>query len=65
MFGRKNYYWEYKYLMKRESKVKDETTENVNKKMNKLGSQGWELVSTIKNNTNNSIVFWFKRIKEE
>jgi len=64
MFGRKNYYWEYTYLMKRDSKMESENTQNLNEKMNKLGSQGWELISTIKNNTNTSIVFWFKRIKE-
>jgi len=66
MFGnKKKIIWQYTYLIKRDLISQQESNENVKDILNDLGSRGWELVSTIKNNTNDWIVFWFKRIKDD
>ena len=65
---KKNYVWEYTYLRKYpfllDKDMKRSNTDELNENMNKLGVEGWELVSTIKDNKSENIYFWFKRIKE-
>lgn len=58
--------WEYKYIyIYIDSKISDQKTSNlINKELNKLGDDGWELVNFVNIVLDARYAFIFKRPKE-
>ena len=55
--------WEYKLVRVTYRGGNDREIEALNKALNEHGAQGWELVNTVKSDTNDQLLAVFKRAK--